>query len=134
MPLSIKELTIPERQALAVLLTAAHLSIGRRTDAKGRLIHARVAQSLARKNLVRLRRTKRAPASACLTPSGKRLASALAAEPVEPPAATASEAIVRELPMDLVYPDPNQPRTIFKEAALQELAESIRECGLLEAI
>jgi len=40
----------------------------------------------------------------------------------------------RKLPMELICPNPNQPRTTFDQADLEELAESIREHGLLQAI
>jgi ParB family transcriptional regulator, chromosome partitioning protein len=41
---------------------------------------------------------------------------------------------LRELPLDLVKPNPQQPRRNFDEAALAELAESIRARGLLQPI
>lgn len=40
----------------------------------------------------------------------------------------------RELPLDKVKPDPNQPRTQFDEAALQELAQSIKTHGVRQPI
>ena len=39
-----------------------------------------------------------------------------------------------ELPIDLVVPNPRQPRTVFDEDALAELVFSIREIGLLQPI
>ncbi|QWT18323.1 ParB/RepB/Spo0J family partition protein [Collinsella sp. zg1085] len=36
--------------------------------------------------------------------------------------------------IDLVYPNPNQPRTHFEPAALQELADSIRVHGVLQPL
>ncbi len=45
----------------------------------------------------------------------------------------ASEKIV-ELPISQVEPRANQPRMIFEENALQELAESIKEHGILQPI
>lgn len=38
------------------------------------------------------------------------------------------------LPLDSVVPNPNQPRKFFDPAALQELANSIRERGVMEPI
>jgi ParB family chromosome partitioning protein len=41
---------------------------------------------------------------------------------------------VEELSLDLVFPNPNQPRKMFDETALSELAASIRERGVMEPI
>src|SRR4051794_40475040 len=41
---------------------------------------------------------------------------------------------LRELPVDLIAPNPNQPRKSFDDAALQALAESITERGLLQPV
>jgi ParB family transcriptional regulator, chromosome partitioning protein len=41
---------------------------------------------------------------------------------------------LRELPVDLIAPNPNQPRKLFDEAALQALADSITERGLLQPV
>jgi len=38
------------------------------------------------------------------------------------------------LPLEKVYPNPNQPRKIFDKQALEELAQSIRENGLLQPV
>ena len=38
------------------------------------------------------------------------------------------------LALDSVVPDPNQPREDFNEKALQELADSIEEHGVIQAI
>jgi ParB/RepB/Spo0J family partition protein len=43
-------------------------------------------------------------------------------------------AITEEIPIHRVYPNPNQPRTVFAEGPLQELANSISTCGLAQAI
>lgn len=48
--------------------------------------------------------------------------------------ATSSGKQVRWLAMDLISPNPNQPRQTFDQGALRELAESIRQCGLLQPI
>ncbi|MDO5033826.1 MAG: ParB/RepB/Spo0J family partition protein [Actinomycetaceae bacterium] len=39
-----------------------------------------------------------------------------------------------EIPVDLVVPNPKQPREIFDEFELEELADSIREIGVLQPI
>lgn len=44
------------------------------------------------------------------------------------------ESQVTELPIDSIEPNPDQPRTVFEEDALQELAESIRQVGILQPI
>ena len=41
---------------------------------------------------------------------------------------------VRALPVDRVHPDPTQPRKIFTQDKIAELAASIREKGLLQPI
>lgn len=38
------------------------------------------------------------------------------------------------IPVDLINPDPNQPRKIFDQAALEELSESIKNNGILQPI
>ncbi len=43
-------------------------------------------------------------------------------------------ATFREIPVDSVTPNPRQPRTHFDEEALEELAASLREVGLLQPI
>ena len=40
----------------------------------------------------------------------------------------------RELPVDTIFPNPDQPRRVFDEAKLDELAASIRDRGVLEPI
>ena len=41
---------------------------------------------------------------------------------------------LREVDIDLIDPNPDQPRTIFTEDKLEELAQSIRENGLVQPI
>ena len=41
---------------------------------------------------------------------------------------------LRDVPVDAVIPNPHQPRTHFDEHALEELAASIREHGLLQPL
>jgi len=40
----------------------------------------------------------------------------------------------QEVPLDLIYPNPDQPRKFFPKEALEELAQSIREQGLIEPL
>jgi ParB family chromosome partitioning protein len=41
---------------------------------------------------------------------------------------------VTELPVDLIHPNPNQPRTDIDEARVEELADSIKKVGVLQPI
>src|SRR5258707_495205 len=41
---------------------------------------------------------------------------------------------IHELPVEMIYANPNQPRKIFDSAALAELAESIKESGLMQPV
>lgn len=41
---------------------------------------------------------------------------------------------ILSLPIDLIHPNPNQPRCHFDPDALQELSESIRELGILQPL
>lgn len=41
---------------------------------------------------------------------------------------------VREIDIDLISPNPNQPRKVFKEEALKELADSIAKKGILQPL
>src|SRR5882762_9594408 len=41
---------------------------------------------------------------------------------------------VQNLGLELIFPNPNQPRKMFDETALSELAASIRERGVMEPI
>src|SRR6476661_5781409 len=43
-------------------------------------------------------------------------------------------AVYQEVPMAAIVPNPRQPRQVFDEDALAELAHSIREFGLLQPI
>ena len=42
--------------------------------------------------------------------------------------------VIREISVGLIYPNPNQPRTNFDDAAIDELADSIRERGVISPI
>jgi ParB family chromosome partitioning protein len=43
-------------------------------------------------------------------------------------------AVFREIPLDEITPNPRQPRTTFDEDALEELAASLREVGVLQPV
>lgn len=66
---------------------------------------------------------------------GKGLSALLqdAAEEVKPRGGTSS-ALQEELRLSDIRPNPNQPRTIFDEEALQELAASIKSIGIVQPI
>ena len=51
-----------------------------------------------------------------------------------PRAAREDEERLRELPVDLIRPNPRQPRRSFDEGGLAELAESIRSRGILQPL
>jgi len=51
-----------------------------------------------------------------------------------PPTASASGARVEMVDIDLIAPNPQQPRQRFDEEQLRELAESIREHGVLQPV
>ena len=41
---------------------------------------------------------------------------------------------IMEIPIEDIYPNPNQPRTYFDEKALQELSESIKALGIIQPL
>ncbi len=47
---------------------------------------------------------------------------------------TAEQASVQEVDIDLIAPNPHQPRTAFDQEALTELANSIREHGVIQPL
>ena len=47
---------------------------------------------------------------------------------------TQGSSTINEIPIDLIDANPNQPRRDFDEQALQELASSIREIGIIQPI
>jgi len=57
-----------------------------------------------------------------------------AARPSPPADSTASRGGVREIDIARIKPNPDQPRVQFDEEALDELAESIRQRGVLQPI
>lgn len=48
--------------------------------------------------------------------------------------ATAGSSSINEIPLDKIYPNPDQPRRTFDEEALEELANSIKEHGVISPI
>ena len=50
------------------------------------------------------------------------------------PAATDNEDTLQRIPLDLIAPNPRQPRKAFGETELQELADSLREHGVLQPV
>lgn len=56
---------------------------------------------------------------------GSGLGGLLSVEPVD-------EGGLREVPVAAIVPNPHQPRAVFDDTALQELAESIRQHGVLQ--
>ena len=47
---------------------------------------------------------------------------------------TQGSSTINEIPIDLIVANPNQPRREFDEQALQELAASIREIGIIQPV
>ncbi len=54
--------------------------------------------------------------------------------PPESPAGQIVDAVYQEVPIEAIVPNPRQPRQVFDDEALAELAHSIREFGLLQPI
>jgi ParB family chromosome partitioning protein len=50
------------------------------------------------------------------------------------PVATDNEDTLQRIPLDLIAPNPRQPRKAFGEAELGELADSLREHGVLQPV
>jgi ParB family chromosome partitioning protein len=67
-------------------------------------------------------------------PLGRGL-SALLGEPETAPADSPAQGTATSaIPIDLIRPNPSQPRQSFREADLQELAASIREHGVIQPV
>jgi ParB family chromosome partitioning protein len=47
---------------------------------------------------------------------------------------TAGSSSISEIPLEKIYPNPDQPRRTFDEEALEELAQSIKEHGVISPI
>jgi len=65
---------------------------------------------------------------------GKGLSALLPDPDPQAPAPTTNDSGILDLPVEALEPNPVQPRTHFAAAALEELAESIRESGLVQPI
>ena len=78
------------------------------------------------------------PAGAQALPAGSTVPASMASRlsPVAPPVSgsTPPEIGVRNLPLSAWHPNPDQPRAVFDEAALQELTDSVRAHGILQPI
>jgi ParB family transcriptional regulator, chromosome partitioning protein len=59
---------------------------------------------------------------------GRGLAAILSTSPAE------AEAELREVPVELICPNPHQPRRTFEEEALVALAESVKDRGVLQPV
>ena len=62
---------------------------------------------------------------------GRGLAALIPSDFLDAPAGKAPTGALRMIPLDRISPNPEQPRITFKGPALEELAESIREHGVL---
>ena len=47
---------------------------------------------------------------------------------------TGGSSAINEIPIAQIEPNPDQPRTTFDETALEELASSIRELGIIQPL
>ncbi len=66
---------------------------------------------------------------------GRGLSALLGESDAEGPAGSAGEAPgAREIPIELIHRNPDQPRRRFAEAEIAELADSIREKGVLQPV
>ncbi|KDR96373.1 chromosome partitioning protein, ParB family [Peptoclostridium litorale DSM 5388] len=45
-----------------------------------------------------------------------------------------TDKLIVELPIENIFPNPNQPRKSFSKSSLEELSNSIKECGLIQPI
>ena len=61
-------------------------------------------------------------------------AAAVAPALAQPPAAVVTHAGPQEVDIDLIEPSPYQPRTTFREEALDELARSIKASGIIQPL
>lgn len=67
-------------------------------------------------------------------PAGPAAAAATARQATPPPPAETGAETVRSLPVARIDPNPDQPRTRFDAAAVEELAQSIRTDGIIQPI
>jgi len=64
---------------------------------------------------------------------GRGLGALIPSRPVEPPTASTGPGMA-EVPIDQISPNPYQPRKIFNDASLEELARSVREHGIIQPL
>jgi ParB family transcriptional regulator, chromosome partitioning protein len=69
-----------------------------------------------------------------LPPDIAAVASALAPKPDNRAPQWATEVIPREIALDWIRPNPYQPRRVFNEASLRELADSLIKTGMIQPI
>jgi ParB family transcriptional regulator, chromosome partitioning protein len=65
---------------------------------------------------------------------GKGLGALLPTRPTTPPVETPRDDTDRSIPIDLIDPNPLQPRRVFQSERLSELAQSIRTSGIIQPL
>jgi ParB family chromosome partitioning protein len=65
---------------------------------------------------------------------GRGLAALIGDDPVAPVSSGTERDVLRQIPIELIHANPNNPRKVFAESELEDLARSIRERGLLQPI
>ena len=65
---------------------------------------------------------------------GRGLSALMADIPQQPSEAVAARKLDALIPIENIFPNPDQPRRTFDEGALQELAESIRAKGIIQPL
>ena len=63
---------------------------------------------------------------------GRGLGALIPSRPIEPPAAANSG--MAHVAIDQISPNPYQPRKIFNDASIEELARSVREHGIIQPL
>ncbi|MGB6484551.1 MAG: ParB/RepB/Spo0J family partition protein [Candidatus Acidiferrales bacterium] len=74
------------------------------------------------------------PANSAVTPVGQSVPSSGTATGAAPARVADAPGSVLQLDIDLIDPSPFQPRTRFAQGALDELAQSIRQTGIVQPI
>ncbi|MCX4747664.1 ParB/RepB/Spo0J family partition protein [Kitasatospora sp. NBC_01287] len=74
------------------------------------------------------------PSAVPVLPSGRGTVAARAAESARTELAPVDGTRFAELPLDVITPNPRQPREVFDEEKLDELVASIKEVGLLQPV
>ena len=67
-------------------------------------------------------------------PLGRNLSSMLSSSTLQQAAEVSETAALRDLPLDRIRPGAYQPRSVFDQARLEELAESIRQQGVIQPV